>query len=326
MWFIDDQLFEGRPRHMMAIVVMGATGNIGRPLVAQLAKAGVEVRAVTRHPERSKFPSGVKVVNSAVLALPGASVVFLNSRALGDEAPIVAEMAWWTGVRRLVALSAINADDRNKEVEELAIDSGMEWVSLHPTTFASNFAGMWSAQIQKGDVVAGPCAAASSTPIAENDVAAVAARAILTEQLVDQRIPLTGARAHTHAELVEIIGSVLDRRLRYQEVPRERLHEHFIGSGLSAEFADSHASLLATTVAQPAVVTPDVEHILGRPPESFEHWVADHLSLFTRHDHGIASLVQRPPCRNRRCDRRHLAPVQPSAVARPTAPSAIPNA
>ena len=69
---------------------------------------------------------------------------------------------------KLVALSAINADDdfsrqpsrfrgdRNKEVEQLCIDSGLAWVSLRPAVFVTNFVGMWSAQIRAGDIVGGP--------------------------------------------------------------------------------------------------------------------------------------------------------------------------
>jgi uncharacterized protein YbjT (DUF2867 family) len=49
----------------MSIVVTGATGNVGRPLVMQLHAAGAKVRAVTRNPETAGFPSGVDVVNSA---------------------------------------------------------------------------------------------------------------------------------------------------------------------------------------------------------------------------------------------------------------------
>ena len=92
--------------------------------------------------------------------------MFLNSRALGDELAAVVELARRAGVTRLVALSAINADDdfsrqpsrfrgdRNWEVEQHAVDSGLEWVSLRPTVFATNFFGMWAPQIQAGDVVA----------------------------------------------------------------------------------------------------------------------------------------------------------------------------
>ncbi len=100
------------------------------------------------------------MVGSIAEALPGASAVFLNSRALGPELAAVAAACRDAGVSKLVALSAINADDdfsrqpsrfrgdRNKEVEELAVDSGLAWVSLRPAVFATNFAGMWSAQIR----------------------------------------------------------------------------------------------------------------------------------------------------------------------------------
>jgi uncharacterized protein YbjT (DUF2867 family) len=279
---------------MNAILVTGATGNVGRPLVTQLVNAGVEVRAVTRHPDTEEFPAGVQIVSSAAAGLPGASAVFLNSRALGTELADVVDLARQAGVTRLVALSAINADDdfsrqpsrfrgdRNKEVEQLAVDSGLEWVSLRPTVFASNFIGMWSPQIQSGDVVGGPYASASTAPIVESDIAAVAAQALLTDELVGQKIPLTGPEAFTNAELVTVIGTVLDRPLRYQEVPPELVRQRFIGLGFPAEFADAYIAFLSATVDKPALVTHEVDKILGRPAESFASWVADHRASFTK--------------------------------------------
>ena len=90
------------------VVVTGATGNVGRPLVTELAEAGVEVRAVTRHADTAGFPPGVETYDSAVAALPGAGAVFLNSRALGDAMGPTVDAARAAGVTRLVALSAIN--------------------------------------------------------------------------------------------------------------------------------------------------------------------------------------------------------------------------
>jgi len=278
----------------MTIVVTGATGNVGRPLVTELAAAGAHVRAVTRTPETAEFPHGVEVASSAADALAGASALFLNSRALGDQLADVVAQAQRAGVSKLVTLSAINADDdfarqpsrfrgdRNKEVEQLAVDSGLVWVSLRPTVFATNFAGMWSAQIHAGDVVAGPYAAASSAPIVESDIAAVAARALLTDELVGRKIGLTGPQAYTNSELVEIIGDVLDRPLRYQEVPPDVVRQRFIGLGLGAEFADAYIALLAETVDKPALVTHEVEKIVGRPALTFAHWVSEHRDLFTK--------------------------------------------
>jgi uncharacterized protein YbjT (DUF2867 family) len=278
----------------VTIVVTGATGNVGRPLVSELAAAGARVRAVTRTPEAAGFPDGVEAVYSAVDALPGATAVFLNSRALGGDLADVVALARRSGVTKLVALSAINADDdlsrqpsrfrgdRNKEVEQLAVDSGLDWVSLRPAVFASNFVGMWSAQVRAGDVVGGPYAAASAAPIVETDIAAVAAQALLTDELVGQRIPLTGPQAFTNSELVETIGTVLGRPLRYLEVPADVVRQRFIGLGLGAEFADAYTAMLADALDKPALVTREVEKITGRPATTFAQWVTEHRNLFTK--------------------------------------------
>ena len=280
---------------MNAILVTGATGNVGRPLVTQLAAAGVEVRAVTRQPDTARFPHGVKAVRTAAEGLPGASAVFLNSRALGDELEPLVRQARREGVTRLVALSAINADDdfsrqpsrfrgdRNKEVEQVAVDSGLEWVSLRPTVFITNFFGMWAPQIQAGDVVNGPYATASTAPIVDRDISAVAAKALLTDELVGRKIPMTGPQAFTNAEMVEIIGAVLDRPLRYNEIPPELVRQRFIGLGFAPEFADAYIAFLEMTVDKPALVTHEVEKILGRPAETFADAVSAHQDLFINH-------------------------------------------
>jgi uncharacterized protein YbjT (DUF2867 family) len=276
----------------MTIAVTGATGNVGRPLITHLVNAGAKVRAVTRHPHSAGFPADVEVAPSATEAISGASAVFLNSRALGSELAAVVDRARQEGVTRLVALSAINADDdfslqpsrfrgdRNKEVEQLAVDSGLQWVSLRPTVFATNFAGMWAAQVRAGDVVRGPYAAASSAPIVESDIAEVAAHALLGDELVGQKIPLTGPQALTNTELVDVIGGVLGRPLQYQEIPDDLVRQRFISIGFPPEFGDAYIAMLATTIDQPAVVTNDVQKILGRPAQSFEQWVSQHRFIF----------------------------------------------
>lgn len=277
----------------MTIVVTGATGNVGRPLVAELVAAGARVRAISRTPNSAGLSARVEVRGTVAEALPGASAVFLNSRALGESLAGVVADCRRAGVTKLVALSAINADDdfsrqpsrfrgdRNREVERLAVDSGLTWVSLRPAVFATNFAGMWAAQIRAGNVVAGPYAAASTAPIVESDIAAVAARALLTDELVGQRIPLTGPQALTNSELVEVIGAVLGRPLQYREIPAEAVRQRFIELGFGAEFGDAYTAMLAETLDRPALVTHDVEKILGRAPQSFAQWVSEHRDLYT---------------------------------------------
>jgi uncharacterized protein YbjT (DUF2867 family) len=277
---------------IQSVVITGATGNVGRPLVAELAETGIEVRAITRHPGTADFPPGVTPFDSALAAMAGVDAVFLNARALGDDMAATVAAARAAGVTRLVALSAINADDdfsrqpsrfrgdRNKEVDELAAESGLQWISLRPTVFASNFAGMWAAQIRAVDVVGGPYASASTAPIADADISAVAAHALLTDDLLGRRVPLTGPEALTNIEMVEVIGTVLHRPLRYVEAPPDVVRQRFIGLGFGAEFADAYMALLAETVDRPALVTHDVEKILDRPATSFGQWVSEHRHLF----------------------------------------------
>jgi uncharacterized protein YbjT (DUF2867 family) len=75
------------------ILVTGATGNVGRPLVADLLADGARVRALTRDPAAVGFPPGVAVAGGdyaapGVLAeaVRGADAVFVNIGALREHA------------------------------------------------------------------------------------------------------------------------------------------------------------------------------------------------------------------------------------------------
>lgn len=275
---------------MKTILVTGATGNIGRPLVQLLVDAGVRVRAVSR--SAPAFPGSVDIVPCAAAGMSGVDAVFLNSRALIGELEATVECAQAAGVRKLVALSAINADDdddrqpsrvrgdRNRECEQLAVGSGLDWVSLRPSVFASNFAGMWSGQIKAGDVVSGPYAQAATAVIADADIAAVAAVALLTDDLDGTRIPLTGPQSLTNTELVRAIGVALGRDLRYTELPPAAVRERFAAIGFPAAFADAYIGLLEAGVGRPALVTDEVPRILGRPATPFAQWVTDNRFMF----------------------------------------------
>lgn len=60
------------------------------------------------------------------------------------------------------------------------------------------------------------------------------------------------------------------------------MRRRFVGLGLGAGFADAYLAMLAETLDKPALVTHDVEKILGRPAVPFAHWVATHRDLFDR--------------------------------------------
>jgi uncharacterized protein YbjT (DUF2867 family) len=281
------------------ILVTGATGTIGRPLIDVLAGEGAEVRAVTRNPQAAVLPTDVEVVegdpsrpDTITPFLEGVTALFLHPRAVGEAAGELLALARERGVRRVVVLSAINVDDdlaeqpsryngdRNKEVEDAAVGSGLEWVSLRSSSFATNTLLTWGAQIRAGDVVRGPYTNFAEASIHERDLAGVGARALLTDGLVGRRLELTGPQSLTHEEMVAIIGEVIGRPLRYEEIPPEAVKQGMVQRGFPEPFVEALMARYARGMGQAAPVTGEVEKVLGRPARTYAQWVADHANAF----------------------------------------------
>ena len=282
------------------IVITGGTGTVGRPLVDFLVRAGADVRVVTRDPGRVRFPAGVRVVagdprQPATLAdaLRSASALFLHPRAVADEAHVLVAVARELGVRRVVALAAANVDDdpahqpsrelgdRNREADDAAATSGLEWTSLRPATYAGNALAAWGPQIAAGDVVRHVHAGFEESPIHEHDLAEVAAHALLTDDLLGRRPVLTGPESLSHQRMVAIIGEVLGRPLRFEEVPADVAARGMLQRGFPEPFVRALMARFAAHLDRPQFPpTDEVARILGRPPRGFADWVADNAAAF----------------------------------------------
>lgn len=281
------------------ILVTGATGIVGRPLIELLTTAGAEVRAVTRNPTGAGLPTGVEVVEGdpsqpTTLADPLRDVtsLFLNPRTIGNAADELVALAKEQGVKRVVTMSALNVDhdvreqpsrlrgDYNKEVEAAAVASGLEWVSLRSGYYATNTIGAWSAQIRAGDIVRSPYPESSWAPLHERDLAAVAARALLTDDLLGQKPVLTGPQSLTQAEMVAAIADAIGRPLRFEESPPEIARQGMIQAGVPEALADGFLTLQAKSYLQHGLVSGEVEKILGRPGITFAEWATEHATDF----------------------------------------------
>jgi len=119
----------------MTILVIGATGRVGRHVVDQLASRNAKVRVLTRDPSKARFPVDVEVARGEILdldslrnAFKGIRTLFLLNAVTGDEfaqAIICLNIAREAGVERVVYLSVFHAD-RFVNVPHFAVKSGAE--------------------------------------------------------------------------------------------------------------------------------------------------------------------------------------------------------
>ncbi|MEV4512087.1 NmrA family NAD(P)-binding protein [Dactylosporangium sp. NPDC049525] len=271
------------------ILLTGATGTIGRHLLRILTEAGAPVRAVTRG---APLP-GVESVRTVGAGLDGVTALFLHPRVAGDGAPGILAAARAAGVRKVVALTALNVEDpedqqpsravgdRNKELDLAARDSGLAWTTLRAAAFAGNTARAFGPQIKAGATVRYPFRAFQESLVDERDIAEVAARALREDALAGQALELTGPQSLTHGEQVATIGAVLHRPLCFEEVPAEVAQWQLVARGMPQAFAGALMERYERHLDRPQhPPTGVVQEVLGRPAIPFATWVADHADAF----------------------------------------------
>ncbi|NBE98831.1 NAD-dependent epimerase/dehydratase family protein [Nonomuraea sp. KC401] len=277
---------------MGKILVTGATGNVGRHVVTRLAKAGLEVRALARDPVRAQLP--VETVRGDLTdpeslepALDGVESVFLLWPTTSAESAARTITAIAKHARRVVYLSADAEDAADDEepsyfhhgVERRIRHSGVGWTFLRPGGFAANTL-MWAAQIRQG-VVRWPFGQAVRALIHERDIAAVAVHVLTSAGHNGATYALTGPEQLTQAEQVRIIGEVLGREVRWEELPVEQAREQLLAAWGDPSFVDLALQGWERFVTRPERVTGTVERLLGRPALTFRQWAEDRAADFS---------------------------------------------
>ncbi|NGN63473.1 NAD(P)H-binding protein [Streptomyces sp. A7024] len=280
------------------ILVTGATGKVGRQAVVQLLDAGVSVRALVRNPETAALPAGVEVVRgdltdaaSVEAAVRGVDAVFLVwPLTTADAAPAVIAAAE-KHARRIVYLSAFGVpDDDTVEAEEgiigfhTAIErairaTDLEWTMLRAGGFAANTLG-WADQVRQHGAVRAAHAKATRSLIHEADIAAVAVRALTTDELLGATPHLTGPEALTQEEQVRAIGEVLGKDVVFEELGEEAAAAELEAQGIPSFYALAIVQAHGQMVDEPETASPAVAEITGRA-RTYREWVADHAADFS---------------------------------------------
>ena len=192
------------------ILVVGATGNVGRQVVSQLLPTGAAVRALARDPAAA----GLRARSTAcaptsrtrtrcMRAWRGPRRCFWSGPFLRPTARPRFWMrspgtraAWSTCHRSAYETTRNGIDPINQlhaDIERLIERTGLAWTFLRASGFATN-ALWWAPQIRADGVVRGPYGAAVRSSIHERDIAAGAVRALTGDGHAGAQHLLTGPK------------------------------------------------------------------------------------------------------------------------------------
>jgi len=272
-----------------AILVTGATGNLGRDVVEAVRRRGFRVRAASRRPKNILAAENVEAVtmdyddpSTLDAALSNIKGVFLVAPPMDPEAPArlkpVIGRAKALGLKHIVFTSALGMDQNEQAplriVERALMDSGVNYTILRPNFFMENFSTGFVSPMIKG--LGGIFLAAGdgkTSFISTNDIAEVAAVAFMNKHY-GRQYNLTGPEALDHAQVAEMIGKAIGKEVVYHALTEDAMLQGARDNGMP-EGAVQYLRVLYSAVraGYAGMVTDDVKLVTGKEPMSFEAFV-----------------------------------------------------
>ncbi|MBY8025810.1 SDR family oxidoreductase [Vibrio fluvialis] len=274
---------------MNKVLVLGASGHVGQPLVAELLAKGEQVKAASRSGQAFGAAEGVVFdfadpktfdaafddVDRAYVMLPGG---YVESKALLE--PVIQAAAERNVKVVFQSVLGVDADDSipYRQVEIALENSGVPYVILRPNWFADNFHTYWKAGIDQG-VIGVPAGEGKSSFIDVRDIASSAAAALTTNRFDNQAFNLTGPEALSYAQAAQKISEALGKPVAYQAMEEGAFCDLLKSVGVPADYAEFLTSIFyPVREGWTAGVSDAVAILTGKAPRSLDEYIADHLA------------------------------------------------
>ncbi|MDE5176420.1 SDR family oxidoreductase [Vibrio fluvialis] len=274
---------------MNKVLVLGASGHVGQPLVAELLAKGEQVKAASRSGQAfgaaegvvfdfadpTTFDTAFDGVDRAYVMLPGG---YVESKALLE--PVIQAAAERNVKVVFQSVLGVDADDSipYRQVEIALENSGVPYVILRPNWFADNFHTYWKAGIDQG-VIGVPAGEGKSSFIDVRDIASSAAAALTTNRFDNQAFNLTGPEALSYAQAAQKISEALGKPVAYQAMEEGAFCDLLKSVGVPADYAEFLTSIFyPVREGWTAGVSDAVATLTGKAPRSLDEYIADHLA------------------------------------------------
>jgi uncharacterized protein YbjT (DUF2867 family) len=281
----------------MIVLVLGATGQVGKPVVTALLAAGHQVRILTRNPDKADLLGTVDArrgdLNEPTALGPvfaGVDSVFLlNALSVTETQQGLAAVEWAkrAAVKKLVYLSVHHLDDfphiphfGGKIAIELAIKaSGIDYTILRPNNFFQNDDAVRDAIVKYG-VYPTPSGSVGLNRVDTRDIADVALAAF-EGRVPNTTITIAGADVLTGASTAETYARHLGKPVRYAGDDLDAWAQQvqsFLPPWMVFDLQIMWAAFQKKGLLATAAELETVEAVLGHPPRRFDAYVGELLA------------------------------------------------
>jgi uncharacterized protein YbjT (DUF2867 family) len=217
----------------MKILVTGGTGNVGRTVIAELAKRGANVRVLARkQPEDGKLPDGVEVAIGDLIdpvsvqeAMDGVDKLYLLNAVVPEE--LTHGLIAYGLAKRLklkhVVYHSVFAVGRFKDVphfaSKLAIENALRefdvpFTIIRPNYFYQNDVNVKDA-LTKAGVYPMPLGDVGISAVDIRDIAEATAIALITDGHFGRTYNLNGPDVLSGSKAASIWSGILSKEIRY---------------------------------------------------------------------------------------------------------------
>jgi uncharacterized protein YbjT (DUF2867 family) len=280
------------------IVITTPTGQIGRQVLDNLLPSGQPIRVVVRDPARlpAHAADRVEIVpgsadDATVLteAFADADSVFLvvppnpSARSVPghvlDFVQPACEAIAKHSVARVVAVSSLgrgiarNAGQMSAifAMDDLIESTGVSYRSLCPPGFMENMLWQIEPITTQGAFFLPYSPELKHPTCATRDIAAVASGLLLDDAWTGQEsIPLLGPEDLSYNDMARILTEVLERPVRFQQIPGEAYQATLMAHGASQAWAQGLAAMAAAIERGSYDIAPGISR--ANTPTTFRQW------------------------------------------------------